>query len=163
MGMFDDIICRYALPIEGLKIPSGFVYQTKDTPAQFLDAYEIRKDGTLWHEDYDIEDLSKAAAWKKGNPGKKLPKQLQGIYGMVGCMSRINKRWVKLNIFTGEIRFYSPYSIDASGRATNDIDFNNQSGWIEFSAYFYNGLLKEIGLVEHKPFKSKVKNQRKKR
>ena len=163
MGMFDDIVCRYALPVEGLRISSGFVYQTKDTPAQFLDAYEIREDGTLWHEDYDVEDRSKASVWKRENPGKKLPKHLRGIDGMVGCMSRTNKRWVRLNIFTGEIRFYSPYSINSSGRATNDIGVDGQSGWIEFSAYFYNGLLKEIGLVEHIPFKYKVKNQIKKR
>ena len=52
--MFDDINCSYPLP--GKVRPRSF--QTKDTPAQYLDLYEIREDGTLWHEDYDIEDQS---------------------------------------------------------------------------------------------------------
>jgi hypothetical protein len=29
------------------------VWQSKDTPAQYLDSYEIREDGTLWHREYD--------------------------------------------------------------------------------------------------------------
>lgn len=62
MGMFDDIKCKYPLPLNGA---NDLVYQTKDTPAQFLDKYEIREDGTLWHENYDIEDQSEAAFWKE--------------------------------------------------------------------------------------------------
>ena len=43
MGMFDWIMYR------------GQEFQTKDTPNQTLDRYEIRDDGTLWVEEYDTE------------------------------------------------------------------------------------------------------------
>lgn len=39
MGMFDNIKCAM--------VPAG-EYQTKDTPVQYLDNYEIRADGSLW-------------------------------------------------------------------------------------------------------------------
>jgi hypothetical protein len=43
MGMFDWIVYQ------------GQEFQTKDTPNQMLDRYEIRDDGTLWVEEYDTE------------------------------------------------------------------------------------------------------------
>lgn len=115
MGMFDNIKCSYPLPIEGLE---NEVFQTKDTPAQFLDTYEIREDGTLWHEEYDIED--------KSDRSKK------GIERMFGCMSRVNERWEQVTNFTGEIRFYT--SIDTR--------------WIDFSAYFVNGKLNQLHIIK---------------
>ncbi|MBX7229846.1 MAG: hypothetical protein K1X48_09600 [Burkholderiaceae bacterium] len=48
MGMFDYVKCHYPLPVKGAE---DLIYQTKDTPSQWLDMYEIRADGTLWHED----------------------------------------------------------------------------------------------------------------
>ena len=74
MGMFDYLRCSYPLPVEGANDRN---YQTKDTPAQLLDKYEIREDGTLWHQsvDYDEEAIPEAPFIQCGN-------------------------------FTGEIRFY---------------------------------------------------------
>ena len=43
MGMFDYITYK------------GNKYQTRDTPSQTLDNYEIREDGTLWHNTYCME------------------------------------------------------------------------------------------------------------
>lgn len=88
MGMFDEIKCKYPLPLEGA---NDLLYQTKDTDAQFMDLYEIREDGTLWHEIYDVEDQSDPNA--------------EGIMKMWGCMTRVNKRWEQV-MFTGEIVFY---------------------------------------------------------
>lgn len=51
MGVFDYVTCHYPLPTE---IPPGRDWQSKDTPAQYLDHYEIRQDGTLWHQDYRL-------------------------------------------------------------------------------------------------------------
>lgn len=76
MGMFDYI--RY----------KGEKYQTKDTPNQFMDDYEIRDDGTLWVEDYDCE-------WVKED---------ESLFG--GYMNKINLRDRFLFEFIGEIRFY---------------------------------------------------------
>lgn len=85
MGLFDYITCLYPLPIKG-----KFNFQTKSTPAQFMDKYEIREDGTLWHENYDIEDHSDPNA--------------QGFKKFIGCMTKVNRKWEQEN-FTGEIQF----------------------------------------------------------
>ena len=45
MGMFDNLICKYKLPTD--RDLSNEVFQTKNTPAQWTDLYEIREDGTL--------------------------------------------------------------------------------------------------------------------
>lgn len=113
MGLYDYIRCRYPLPVEGA---NALEFQTKDTDAQYLDHYEIREDGTLFHEQYDprIEKDEKAPL---------------GFYS-----HRENVRWEQIKM-TGEIRFY------ASG---------DDGSWIEFSAYFLDGNLREINLIEDK-------------
>ena len=48
MGMYDDIVCKYPLPLP--EDPKGYVpdrFQTKDLE-NLLNLYEIRDDGTLW-------------------------------------------------------------------------------------------------------------------
>ena len=52
MGMFDWIRCEVPTDV------GDRVCQTKDTAAQMLDNYLIKADGTIWHEDYDLEDQS---------------------------------------------------------------------------------------------------------
>ena len=106
MGMFDYI--RY----------KDNVYQTRNTPAQLLDNYEIRTVGTLWHEDYDIEVIENDDTLLKVH------------------LNQINKRWVFCSDFTGEIRFYRNLDKD-------------YVIWEEYSAYFYNGYLREIHLLEN--------------
>lgn len=107
MGMFDEIKCKYPLPIPGMQ---DRTYQTKDTPAQYLDLYEIREDGTFWHHEYDYR-----------NDGRKH-----------------NYRWVQ-EPMTGEIRFYD--------FPTGDY---KDGGWVEFSAYFVDGKLREINTIINK-------------
>ena len=114
MGMFDELTCRYPLPIENA---AERVFQTKDLEC-FMDHYEIRADGTLWHEDYDIEDRS--------DPTR------EGIEGLRGLMTRVNKRWELVEDFTGEVRFY------------NELP----EGWCEFSAYFVRGALQHLTTIE---------------
>ena len=75
MGMFDYI--RF----------DGYEYQTKDTPNQLLDNYEI-KDGFLYEEQYVSEWIDDENSLFKGYLIKK------------------NEKWVKNENFTGEIRFY---------------------------------------------------------
>ncbi len=119
MGMFDELRCHYPLPIEGT---NGLLFQTKDTDAQFLDLYEIREDGTLWHETYDIENKSQPNA--------------EGVVSIAGSLLRVNKQWKREHV-TGEIRFY----------ATSGSD---DSGWLEFSAHFVDGHLKQLHTIEHR-------------
>lgn len=91
--MFDDIRCKYPLPVDGA---NDLDYQTKDTPEQQLDSYEIREDGTLWHEAYDLrfEETTKAPL---------------GFY-----IHRDNLRWEQVPI-TGEVRFYTTIPPNHSG------------------------------------------------
>ncbi len=86
MGMFDELQSKYPLP--GVKADT--LFQTKSLDCR-MDLYEIREDGTLWREEYDVVDRS--------NPYS------QGWERIFGCMSRQNKRWVKSGI-TGEVYFY---------------------------------------------------------
>lgn len=116
MGMFDELRCAYPLPAEGA---NDLEYQTKDTPAQWLDRYEIDKDGNLFHEQYDTEDRS--------DP------QATGFFALAGCQTRVNKRMVRVHDFTGEIRFY---------------DCPGPDEWIEFSSYFINGQLQSVTLLQ---------------
>ena len=75
MGMFDYI--NY----------NGNKYQTKDTPSQYMDNYEIRNN-QLWHENYDAE-------WIDPEEGSEF-----------GHLEKRNIRWTFCEKFIGEIRFY---------------------------------------------------------
>lgn len=141
MGMFDDIKCKYPLPLKGA---NDLDYQTKDTPMQYLDSYEIREDGTLWHEEYDIEDHSEAGKWVKANPGKELPENL-GLLSFAGCMARVNKRWLPVNI-TGEICFYTMYSIKDAVL----VNATACDGWLEWSAYFVDGKISQLHMITNR-------------
>lgn len=120
MGMFDELNSVYPLPYPDANL---LTYQTKSLNCQ-MDLYQIREDGTLWFQDYDIEDKSDPNAT---NPFDQL----------CGCMTRVNKRWQAVD-FTGEVRFYSSFSRD-------------WSDWIEWSAYFVGGLIRELHLVKREP------------
>jgi len=50
MGMFDNVTIRWPLPWPEVQ---NSQWQSKDTPTQFLNDYEVREDGTLWHLAYD--------------------------------------------------------------------------------------------------------------
>lgn len=132
MGMFDYLHCKYPLPVEGA---NALEFQTKDTPSQFMDRYEIKEDGSLWGEDYDIEDKSDPNA--------------EGLMALFGCMSRVNIRQVPCK-FTGELVFYTSWD----GRYNEE---DHEPGWIEFSSYFVDGKLKELHVLENKPAGPKSK------
>lgn len=102
MGVFDDIRCKYPLPADP-KFQDR-TYQTKDTPKQFLELYEIGADGILRLRE----------PRRKGEP----------------------EVWTECLDFTDGIRFYG------------FVDDVKDAGWIEFSAYFVNGKLSQIHLVE---------------
>jgi hypothetical protein len=89
MGMFDNVRCKLPLPWpEAADFDAE--WQTKDLDCQ-LDLYEIREDGTLWHEDYDTEDRSDPNA--------------EGLNRFCGMRTRVNKRWEQMQ-FEGELCFY---------------------------------------------------------
>jgi hypothetical protein len=101
MGMFDYLNFK------------GHDYQSKDTPNQWMANYEIREDGTLWVEESDGE-------WIKDE---------NSLLG--GYIKESNHRWVQVENYTGEIRFYR--HLDKEYKV-----------WEEFSAYFVQGQLKHL-------------------
>jgi hypothetical protein len=120
MGMFDYIICKYPLPIEGLH---NQVFQTKSMDEDpSLEHYEIREDGTLWREEYEIEDRSDPSA--------------KGMERFIGMGTRVNLRWFAMNDFAGEIRFYTV------------LDDKDSRRWVEMSAIFENGRTEVISRIK---------------
>ena len=88
MGMFDELRCKVDLPWQEA---SGFLWQTKSLGCE-LDNYEIREDGTLWHQEYDTEDHSDPNA--------------EGMFRLAGMMARVNERWVQVRDFEGELEIH---------------------------------------------------------
>ena len=101
MGMFDFV------HFEGNR------YQSKNTPRQLTDNYEIRNDGTLWHEDYSTE-------WVED----------EGLFG--GSIKQSNLCWTRCDAFDGLIRFSR--EDEARGGWKND-------AWIEYEALFIDGCM----------------------
>ena len=106
MGMFDEIHFE------------GHQYQTKDTPQQTLDTYEIRGEELWWRKtDYEwVEDKD----------------ALFGAY-----MKEISHEWVFCGDFDGKIRFY---------REDKENGGYKNNAWIEYSALFMDGRM--IKLVQ---------------
>ena len=84
MGMFDTVRCLYDVGHGDL---SAVEFQTKDTDAQYLDLYEVRADGTLWHEEYD----------------RRFEEDANAFFGF--WIHRENQRWVHVPM-TGEVEIY---------------------------------------------------------
>lgn len=144
MGMYDDIICRYPLPTTP---PSWATpdhrYQTKDLECR-MDLYEIRDDGTLWVEEYDIEDQSERAQWKAAHPGEELPKELADnpLSGLFGCMSPVNKRWTQER-FDGVIEFYDSNACAGAYGMTFTPDGADHEN-VTYEATFVDGVATKI-------------------
>jgi hypothetical protein len=118
VGMFDYIRCKYPLPVADTQ---DLQFQTKDTDKQFLEVYEIREDGSLW-----VEEVARQWVDDESWPLK-------------GYMKRITQTW-RPEMITGEIRFgasHGPKTIGGIGE-----------NWIEYSAYFENGKLSKLNLIE---------------
>lgn len=76
MGMFDTIYYK------------GKEYQTKDTPIQCLETYEIHDD-ELWFKNVERKWVDDETA----------------ILG--GCLQPISEKWELISDFDGSIRFYN--------------------------------------------------------
>ena len=82
--MFDTVVCKYKLPMP--EDPKGYSgsddFQTKDFEC-LLDNYEIREDGTIWHENVVYD-------WVPGNPEGKT------LWEKVGHRTTISSEWKQL-------------------------------------------------------------------
>lgn len=123
MGMFDDIVCKYPLPLpENTKgyTPHGF--QTKDFDCA-LDLYEIREDGTLWLKQRESEFV-------KGNPDAK------SLFDRIGHIKEVRSWWEHVKL-TQTIRMYDYHHTDGP------YDYN-----VEFEVVFIDGIIDKIKLVK---------------
>ena len=108
MGMFDYI--KYG----------DKKYQTKDTPAQMLEEYEIRAD-ELWHRDTQYE-------WTE---------EEDSIFG--GYLKEIGHEWKFLSDFDGVVRFYR-HERDSDGKYYCEA---------EYKAVFADGKMVKIAEVKN--------------
>jgi hypothetical protein len=135
--MFDYLRCKYPLPpIDGLN-PNELTYQSKDTPAQWCDLYEIREDGTLWHQAYDTEDRSEQGKWKAEHPGEEVPESLKNFESIIGCMTSVNHRWEQVTGLKMETITFYDFHLD-------------DLGWIEWKALFADDKVDRILLIENR-------------
>jgi len=121
MGMYDDIVCKYPLPLpEDTKgfHPCGF--QTKDLE-NALDRYEIREDGTIWLRECERE-------YTDGDPNGKT------FIEKVGLVKETKVWWtqVKLN------KIISMYTYQ---HGEGQYDY-----WVEFAIDFVDGVVNKIQL-----------------
>lgn len=47
MGLYDYVQCLYEIPVPNFATRE---WQSKSTEAQYMETYQIRRDGTLWHQ-----------------------------------------------------------------------------------------------------------------
>jgi hypothetical protein len=133
MGMYDDIVCKYPLPLpedtKGFN-PCGF--QTKDLD-NALDCYEIREDGTLWLRECERE-------YTDGDPNGKTFLERFGIV-------KVTKVWWTHVKLTKSIDMYT-YQ-----HGEGEYDY-----WVVFSIEFVDGVINKINLVK---FDAKNNSKRK--
>ena len=133
MGMFDDIVCKYPLPLpEDTKgfHPCGF--QTKDLD-NALDCYEIREDGTIWLRECERE-------YTDGDPNGKT------FLEKFGIVKETKVWWTQVKL-TKTINMYTYQHGDGQ------YDY-----WVEFVIEFVDGVLNKIEL---KKFDAKDNTKRK--
>jgi len=126
MGMFDYIRCEAALP-DAPVLPPGDLFQTKDTPDQYMTVYTITAEGRLMWRPYHHEEVPKA---ERPYPDDK------GLLGLCGSIRRVEQEAEALP-FHGDIHFYTGNHPDV--------------GWWEYRARFTEGILSSIVLVEFTP------------
>ena len=121
MGLFNTLKVKMPLPLKGA---NELEYQSKDIHPNFMEHYEIRENGTLWKQVYDVEDHSdpKATGWP----------------GIIGKFTRVNLRW-RRQYPTTTIWFY-----------THIADEKKKVRWIEWRAELVKGKVTEIKRVKNR-------------
>ena len=121
MGMFDDIVCKYPLPLpEDTKGFRPYGFQTKDLD-NALDCYEIREDGTLWLRECERE-------YTDGNPNGKTWSE------KIGSVKETKVWWTHVKL-TKKINMYTYH------QGENEYDY-----WVEFVVEFVDGIINKIEL-----------------
>lgn len=149
MGMFDHIKVEYplqSLPQDLIDLWQGdIIFQTKDTPDQYMSLYKIDEDGKLWYEECEKE-------WVES----KTPDS-DSFMARLGHMNILSRTWKQID-FNGTINFYDGYN-HKDYKFEFDSGENKEwqryeMGWIEYCALFKDGQMISINLVrDDKPVK----------
>mgnify|MGYP006283960871 CR=1 FL=1 len=124
MGMFDYIRCKVDLPETDIPPPVE-VFQTKDTPDQYMTLYTITAKGRLMWRPYEHVIVPKAERPYPDAPDD----DFRAAFGM---LRRVEKAPEILDDFDGDIVFYEGNFPDV--------------GWWEYRARFMDGHLSGISL-----------------
>jgi hypothetical protein len=146
MGLYDTIRCKFPLPVPdnvdlsefgGKSIGELVSFQTKGL-GRGMSNYEIREDGTLWKEMYDIKYVD----------DPEYAKRYSSVFGsdMNDCQRavRYNQTWVPYNVHKDVIEIhelYSPY--DNKYQNTAKFDY-----WMSYEVTFSNSVVLEIKLLK---------------
>lgn len=128
MGMFDLIRCEATLPETAVAPDAGRLFQTKDTPDQYMTVYTITADGRLTWRPYEME-----AVPREERPYPDAPDD--DFRSLCGSIRRVEQPPEDIP-YHGDICFYG------SGHT---------GAWWEYNARFTEGRLARIDLVEFTP------------
>lgn len=156
MGLYDTIKCKFPLPVpedrqELTKADFNriFTFQTKNL-GRGLSNYEIREDGTMWKEEFDIV-LVPYTEKEKGE----LQRHPTGLWFdtyIDGKYERTNKTWVRYNPHNLVVEMYDLYF---SGY-DDDLCLKNDY-WVKYSVEFRESVVVDIKLLEFRG-KDRVKS-----
>ena len=162
--MFDNIKCELPLPglpqgildrwvVDGEEInTSEVIFQTKDTPNQYMSLYKIDSEGQLYEEKVEgyWEEDAKDAKDDTEEKSFLHSLSLRGKYHETSC------EWVKVS-FNGSVNFYEAYNHPEKPKygdlLKEDADkdwMRYVYGWVEYQAQFINGKIQgDIILIKH--------------
>lgn len=126
MGMFDYVRCEMPLP-ETDAMPKVALFQTKDTPDQYMTVYTITADGRLAWRPCEMESVPEAE--------RPYPDAPDGsALALAGCMRRVESEPEFLD-YHGDLFFYHYH----------------EGTWWEYKARFTEGVCQKIALEEFRP------------
>lgn len=137
MGMFDDIECKYPLPMPD--DPKGYTgsknFQTKDLDNS-LSLYEIREDGTIWRK------FVTKSEYVEGD------KKSKSIMGRIGYLKELEHEYRQQFDMTNILMY--DY-IQTKG----DYDYS-----IDYEVNFENGVIKNVKIVNFEAADNKSRKER---
>jgi hypothetical protein len=146
MGLYDTIRCKFPLPVPnnvdlsefgGKSIGELMSFQTKGL-GRGMSNYEIREDGTLWKEMYDLKYVNDPEYAKRYSEVFDLDMSNQDR------AVKYNQTWVPYHLNNDTIEIYELYSPhDETYQNTTKFDY-----WISYSVEFFGSIVSEIKLLK---------------
>ena len=126
--MFDDIKVKISLPDLEDEISRSLTFQTKDTPAQFMEKYEISENGRLIHMKVEYESVP-----EEERPFYGKPEWEHGVNKFLGCINVKELGWEDTE-FHGDLIFYTSHNKE----------------WFEYEARFTEGNFTRVKRIKNK-------------